>query len=337
MVALSTVYNISKHKNPVSLVDEIKSLGFSAVELNVEVPENFITEIAKRIEIVSVHNFCPKLDFIPLGKTIYSPYSIASSDENERTTAIKLTKKTIDVANSVGAKAIVIHSGEVDMEITGQALAKKYNETKGNDDYKNFLGTFLAERKSKQKIFLENVLSSFDELIIYAERKNVKIGVENRFWANEIPSFAEYEIIFQKFSGSSIGLWYDVGHAVIAQKQGMVESHLDFLRNYSDHLIGMHLHDVVNVYDHKAPGTGEVNFTEISKFLHNDTIIVNETHPSSTKEELRNSIDYLKKVSKYRDASDSLKKLESLESYKVHKVCKVKKFRRNDLLIVIKL
>ena len=130
MIALSTAYNISKHKDPVSMVEEIKSLGFSAIELNVEVPESFISEIAKRIKIVSVHNYCPRIDFIPTGKTIYSPYNMTSTDGNERTTAVKLTKKTIDVANSVGAEAIVIHAGEIDMKITGRALAKKYNETK---------------------------------------------------------------------------------------------------------------------------------------------------------------------------------------------------------------
>ncbi|HAX62028.1 MAG TPA: hypothetical protein DCX95_05700 [Elusimicrobia bacterium] len=294
MIALSTAYNILKHKDPVSLAEEIESLGFSAVELNVEVPESFISEIAKRLKIVSVHNYCPRIDFIPEGRTIYSPYNMTSTDENERTTAVKLTKKTIDIANSVGAKAIVIHAGEVDMEITGRTLAKKYNETKGGDDYKNYLETFLAERKAKSKIFIENLLKFFDELIPYAERKNVKIGVENRFWANEIPSLSDYKIIFQKFNSDAIGLWYDVGHSVIAEKQGLVKNHLDFLENYSDRLVGVHLHDVIDVYDHKAPGTGEVNFTEIAKFLNEDTILVNETHLASTKNDLINSIDYLK-------------------------------------------
>ncbi len=298
MIALSTVYNISKHKDPVAMVEEIKSLGFSAVELNLEVPESFISEIAKRIKIVSVHNYCPKLDFIPLGRTIYSPYNFSAADETERLTSVKLTKKTIDVANSVGAKAIVVHSGEVDMAITGRTLAKKYNETKGNNEYKKFLETFLSERKSKSKIFLETVLKSFDEILIYAERKKVKIGVENRFWANEIPSFEEYKIIFQKFYGTSLGLWYDVGHSIVAEKQGLVKNHLDFLENYSDRLLGVHLHDVIDVYDHKAPGTGEVNFTEIAKFLNEDTILVNETHPASTKEDLIKSQEMLNKILK---------------------------------------
>jgi sugar phosphate isomerase/epimerase len=142
------------------------------------------------------------------------------------------------------------------------------------------------------------VLKSFDELIIYAERKNVKIGVENRFWANEIPSFADYKIIFQKFYGSSIGLWYDVGHSIVAEKQMLVKNHLEILSNYSDRLIGVHLHDVVDVYDHKAPGTGEVNFTEIAKFLNEDTILVNETHSSATKEDLIKSQEILNRVFK---------------------------------------
>lgn len=296
MIALSTAYNISKHKDPVPLVEEIKLLGFSAVELSVEVPESFIYKIAEKIKIVSVHNYCPKLDFIPEGRTIYSPYNFSSADETERLTAIKLTKKTIDVASAVGADAIVIHAGEVDMEITGRALAKKYNETKGGSDYRNYLETFVSERKAKLKIFIENVLKSFDELTSYAahKAKNIKIGVENRFWANEIPSLTDYKIIFRKFRGSSIGLWYDVGHSIVAEKQGLIKSHLDFLKNYSDQLIGIHLHDVVDVYDHKAPGTGKVNFSEIVKFLNEDTILVNETHSASTKNDLINSIDYLK-------------------------------------------
>lgn len=294
MIALSTVYNISKHNNPVSLVDEIKSLGFSAVELNIEVPESFIAEIAKRIKIVSVHNFCPKLDFIPEGKTIYSPYNMASSDDGERMTAVKLTKKTIDIANSVGAKAIVVHSGEVDMEITGRALAKKYNETKGNNDYKSFLKTFLIERRAKSKKILEKLLKSLDEILGYTVSKNIKIGIENRFWANEMPSLGEYKTIFQKFDTDLIGLWYDVGHSVVAQKQGLVNCYLDFLRKFADRNFGIHLHDVVDVYDHKAPGTGEVNFKEISEFLNDDIIIVNETHQSATKENLKNSTEYLK-------------------------------------------
>jgi len=303
MIALSTAYNINKHKSPESLVDEILSLGFAAIELNVEVPADFIPEIAKRIKVVSVHNFCPKLDTIPEGRTIYSPYSISSTSEHERIKAIRLTERTIDVADNVGAKAVIIHVGEVEMERTGRALAKKYidttrpeagggNESKAGYDY--YLEKFLAERKQKSDIYIDNVLKTLDKLTTYAERKNIKIGVENRFWADEIPSFEDYDVIFKKFSGGPIGIWYDTGHAMVAEKQGLIKSHLDFLKKYYFNLIGVHLHDVVDVYDHKAPGTGEVDFSGISKYMSVETILVNETHSSATAEDLKNSTEYLK-------------------------------------------
>ncbi|HAM37926.1 MAG TPA: hypothetical protein DCP53_00775 [Elusimicrobia bacterium] len=294
MIALSTVYSISKHTNPFSLIDEIKSLGFSKVELNVEVPEDFILEIAKKLKVVSIHNYCPKLDTIPDGRTIYSPYNISSLDDNERKTAITLTKKTIDVANDIGAGAVVFHTGEVQMELSGRILAKKYNETGGGKEYPEFFNAFLSERKLKLKPFIENVLISLDEILEYASRKNVRLGLENRFWANEIPSLEDYKIIFQKFETDYLGLWYDVGHAYVAEKQRVISSHLDFLKDFSSKIIGMHLHDVIGVYDHKAPGTGEVDFKKISEFVKDTTILVNETHKSATKEQLQNSKTYLK-------------------------------------------
>jgi len=294
MIALSTAYNISKHNSAQSLVKEIKELGFSSVELNVEVPEIFIPEISRELKIVSVHNFCPKVDYVPPGKTIYSPYNISAADTDERKLAVELTKKTVDTASGVGAPAIVIHSGEVVMEFTGRMLAKIYNETKGKNGYEKHLSGFLLERQSKAKKFLDNVISSLDEILNYSLKKKVKLGIENRFWTNEIPSFEEMGIIFEKLKSGYIGLWYDIGHAVIAEKQGLVKNRIDYLEMFGSKLIGVHLHDVVDVYDHKAPGTGEVNFKKISQYLKPDTIIVNETHPSATKEELTKSIEYLK-------------------------------------------
>jgi sugar phosphate isomerase/epimerase len=304
MIALSTVYNISKHKNPASLIEEIQSLGFSAVELNVEVPASFIPEIAKKLKIVSVHNYCPKLDKIPEGKTIYSPYNFASNDKLERNTGVELTKKTIDVASDTGAEVIVFHSGEIEMEITGRILAKKYNETKGNMEYKKYLEIFLNDRKSKSRIYLDNLLKSLDEILIYADKKNIKLGIENRFWANEIPSFEDFNLIFQKLNTDSIGLWYDVGHSIIAEKQGLIKNHLDFLKTFSNRLIGMHLHDVIDVYDHKAPGLGKVDFSEISKYVKNNTMLVNEIHSSATNEDIKNSTEHLKKSGFYSYSND---------------------------------
>ena len=307
MIALSTAYNISKHGTAQSLIAEIKELGFSAVELNVEVPAGFIPEIARELKIVSVHNFCPKVGYVPEGRTIYSPYNISSDGIDERELAIELTKKTVDTAADIGATAIVIHSGEVVTEFTGRMLAKIYNETKGANGYGKHLSEFLIKRQSKAKKYLDNVLSSLDDILNYSIKKNVKLGIENRFWANEIPSLEEMGTIFEKLSSEYIGLWYDTGHSVIAEKQGLVKSYVNYLENFGNKLIGTHLHDVVDVYphtngqsigvevyDHKAPRTGKFDFKKISGYLNSRTLLVNETHPSATKEELMRSTEYLK-------------------------------------------
>ncbi|OQA92679.1 MAG: Xylose isomerase-like TIM barrel [Elusimicrobia bacterium ADurb.Bin231] len=296
MIALSTAYNIRRHNNPDSLADEIKSFGFPAIELNVEIPASFINKLSGRLKIISVHNYCPKVETVPEGRTIYSPYLMSSEDVEERALALKLTLKSIDVAAGVGATALVIHSGEVVTEFTGRHLARHFNETKGKDGYKEILSNFLKERNKKSAVFLENVVAVLDRVLNYAVKKKIKIGIENRFWANEIPSYKETGIILQKLDSPNLGFWYDVGHAVIAEKQGVVNNRLDFLKAYGKRIVGLHLHDVTDVYDHKAPGTGEVNFSDISVFIRQDTLLVNETHSlSSNDEELKNSTAYLKK------------------------------------------
>jgi len=294
MIALSTAYNISKHNDARSLILDIKELGFSSVELNVEVPAGFIPEIARELKVVSVHNFCPKVDRVPPGKTIYSPYNISSTDEAERELAVKLTIKTVDTAANTGASAIVIHAGEVVTGFTGRMLAKIYNETKGGSDYAKKLSEFRSQRSAESGKYVGNVISSLDKILNYAVKKKVKLGIENRFWSNEIPSIEEFGAIFEELDSEFIGLWYDVGHAVIAEKQGMAKDRLDFLKNYGDKLVGVHLHDVVDVYDHKAPGTGDVDFKKMAGYFTAGAVLVNETHPAAAREDLRKSTEYLK-------------------------------------------
>jgi sugar phosphate isomerase/epimerase len=293
MIALSTAYNVSKHTDPERLVDEISSLGFSAVELNVEVPKEFIPVIARRLRIASVHNYCPRVAVVPSGRTIYSPFVLSAADDSERNKAVELTLRTIDVASDNGAEAIVIHSGEVEMGFTGRMLARHYNESGGANGYGKILGEFIGERAAKSGKFLDNVVSSLDKILNYALKKEIKLGIENRFWANEIPSIDEMDVIFEKLDSPFIGLWYDVGHSVIAEKQGLVSDRLDFMRRHNGRTIGIHLHDVAGVYDHKAPGTGEYDFRALAGLIEPGTLLVNETHAGSAFDDLKNSTKFL--------------------------------------------
>ena len=276
-------------------------MGFSAIELNVEVPRNMLGQILSQvkqgnIKVGSIHNFCPKLENYGPKKTIFNAYLISSLDKKERIKAVELTKETINLASEFGAKGVVIHAGEVETDIKGRDLfryVKDFGKTKNYYLYKNAL---FREREKKNKLYLQNTIKSLEEIVIYAERLKVKIGIENRVYYNEIPSFEEIDTILQHFKGSNIYYWHDTGHAQIFEYLEFVVSHEELLKRYSDRMLGVHLHDVRILSDHRAPGTGTLNFNMVKKYLSKEMVKVMEVHSKSSKTQLKKSLVFLKNL-----------------------------------------
>ncbi len=298
-LALSTVFLIdsSAEMSGKEIIKEGLELGFSAFELNIETTPGIIEEIReevenKKIRVVSLHNFCPKLDFIPQGRDLLTAYQFSSLDPEERKKAVELTKRTIDYAAGLSAPAVVIHAGEVEIELNEGKLFSQFIRKKIGRGY---LEQVRKEREERKKIYLENTLKSVEEIVNYADRKKVKIGLENRYFYHEIPSFEEIGIFLERF-GNSLGYWHDTGHAEIWARLGFPQSHEEYFRVYAAQMIGVHLHDVVGFSDHRAPGTGEINFSFLAKYLDSSVIKVVEVHRSSTFPEVKASIEYLHKV-----------------------------------------
>lgn len=309
-LALSTAFliNSSRNINGEEIVKEGLELGFSALELNIEITQGMIEEIKrevvnKKIEIVSLHNFCPKLDFIPAGRDLLSAYQYSSTDPEERKKAIELTKRTIDYAVDLNAQAVVVHAGEVEIELNEDKLFSQF--VRGRID-RGYLEQVKKEREERKKVYLENSLKSIEEIVNYAEKKKLrgnclKIGLENRFFAHEIPNFEEIKLFLKNFA-DSLGYWHDTGHAEISVKLGLVGSHEDYLKEYSSRMVGIHLHDVVGFADHRAPGTGEIDFAFLAKYLlrkarmNSKMIKAVEAHRCSTVSGVKASIEYLRKI-----------------------------------------
>ncbi len=296
-LALSAAFLIPDCHSGEDLINQSINLGFSALELNIEVTEKMIMEIKraaqeKKIEVVSLHNFCPKLDFIPAGRDLLDAYQFSSPDPEERKKAIELTKRTIDYAADLEAKVVVIHAGEVEIESDEGKLFWQFARGKNSSDY---LERVKKERKEKEKIYLENSLKSIEELVNYVQKKKVKIGLENRFFYHEIPNFEEIGFFLKHFS-DGLGYWHDTGHAEVSAKLGFVPNREEYLKIYGSRMIGIHLHDVVGLFDHHAPGTGEIDFTFLTKYTNSSVIKAVEAHCCSTVPEVKASISYLKKV-----------------------------------------
>jgi sugar phosphate isomerase/epimerase len=297
-VGLSTSWNAFRCPKAQELVDEIKALGFQEIELSFNLAFRIVEDIARvaqkqKIKIVSLHNYCPVPEGLPPKEALPDCYSLASINEEERKIAIQYTQRTIDTARALAAKVVVLHTGRVEMpDATRDLIALYLRGGKNTTDFQELKSAFFKERERHARPFFENTLRSLEELGRYAQDKGVNLGIENRFYYREIPSFEEIALILNKFSGSRINYWHDTGHAQIMENLGIVRQK-EYLQAYSQEMCGIHIHNVLNCQDHRAPQSGEIDFSDLPCYLNKDTLKIIEAHYPASAEELKEGKKFL--------------------------------------------
>jgi sugar phosphate isomerase/epimerase len=304
--SLSASWNAFRHTDARKLIFEIKELGFEEVELSFNLTASMVHEVEKLvsenlIKISSVHNYCPIPDELPREIALPDHYAVSSCDEQQRQLAVKYSKRSIETAARLQAKAVVLHTGRVEIPDRMRNLIHLFEN--GNYNSKEFIrlrDTIIKERATYAKPFLENTLKSLEELNRHAKKFGIYLGVETRFYYREIPTFEEIGIILNYFSDSNIFYWHDTGHAQVMENLGFA-AHKDFLARYGKSLLGLHLHNVFGCSDHQAPSKGEINFSFIKPYLKKDTLKVIEAHYAAAGEDLKESRLLLEKTFDGRD------------------------------------
>lgn len=310
MLALSVSWNAWRYAQATDIIKEIELLGFREVELSFNLTASMVDEMyaLKRqglIDVVSVHNFCP----IPQGasrqKALPDIFALSAPTEGERQKAVDYTKRTIDTACRLNAKAVVLHLGRIGMDEKVCQLAQFWlaaqGTTKTNKQnrqrYIKLRTQMLKERKAKSKQSLARALKSLEQLCRYAQTQKMKLGIENRYYFSEIPSVDEMEVILATFPSPPIYYWHDVGHAQVYENLEFIK-HKVGLDKFSQRMIGVHLHDIEDIDDHRAPLKGKFDFTLLKPYITADVLKVLEPHYPATAADIIRAKKYLEELFK---------------------------------------
>jgi sugar phosphate isomerase/epimerase len=288
------------------MLREAADLGFEYVELSHGIRMTLVPGILQAVQegvvkVSTTHNFCP----LPAGIMVPAPnaYHPSSPNKGERELWRRYTGQSLEFAQRVGAKVMVLHCGNAFFFFTRpaakvMALEEKLEGTPllENTEFQAALAKLLKKLRKHAPKHYARVRAGFSELAEKAKICGVKFGCENREGLMELPLDEDMESFLASLDGLGVcGGWHDVGHARIKETQGVIK-HAEFLEKNHGRLLGFHVHDVsAEGKDHQPPGTGTVDWAMVRKYLKPEHITVLELSPRVSAEQVKESREFLEK------------------------------------------
>ena len=284
------------------MLREIRDLGFEYAELSHGIRISLLPGIldavqAGEIKISTLHNFCP----LPMGVHYPAPnlFKFSSEDRRERESAWKHSLKTIETAARVGAKLVVLHSGQVDIKDYNDKLeemvARGERET---PRYRKLVEEMDSKRERRKERALELSLDMIRNLADAAAGEGLLLGIENREAVEEIPFDHDLPIFLAQLP-PNVRYWHDCGHAQIKENLGLIQ-HALHLEGMAERLGGLHVHDVIadeeGQHDHCPPGFGMIDYAALRPWVRPEHIKVLELSPGTESEHVRRGFEHIKSV-----------------------------------------
>lgn len=296
---MSTSWSARRGRNIGPVLDPIQALGFRRIELNSLTPR-MVAELPDELDrrgmtAPSIHSPCPwPVD--AAGEPLPLPRlpELSSPNSGERNEAVALTRASIEVASQVGAQAVIVHLGRVHTSVEQWQLFHLLGAGRWQE-FADLRAWALLEREALKIPYLNGALASLRELAESAAEAGVALGLETRDGYPEIPSLAEFDEMFAVSAGLPVYYWHDVGHAEKQRQLGLVSAG-QYLREFGDRLLGVHLHDAIMDRDHLPPGTGEVDLAAVARRLPASILRTLELSDRPTLEEVRSGVEVLEKL-----------------------------------------
>jgi len=284
------------------MIDEILEMGFSNIELSHGMTVSKYPGIKKafkenKFTCSGVHNYFPA----PLEVLIDAPdaFEFSSDKGYDRSKAMKLTKKSLEVAAEFNAQYLVLHMGSVPMrrDKWSNLLTEHAAENqKDSDKFTKLKDKFIKKRAKYTKKYFARAVEALEILSPLAKEAGVKLAVESRSRYEDIPSEPEMRELQEMFKDDPwIGYWHDFGHVQLKHNIDLLD-HKEWLAEMESQLVGCHLHDVqYPAKDHRVPFVGELDYKSLLQHVSPEKPLVWEISGSQSKSAIIESLAKWKK------------------------------------------
>jgi sugar phosphate isomerase/epimerase len=246
-----------------------RALGYEAIEINNSMTPPAVEAIlaCNVLPVTSVHAPAPLVHYPDRGWN--RDLNLASLDEVERELAVRYTERSVDLAVEAGARHVVVHLGSVgSMQLDGERRLRELwpDREAQPQQWGRLVRETQRDRASQVRRYMLQAERSLAALVRYAEPRGVMLGIESRLNYHEIPLPPEAATLLAPYSPRSVGYWHDVGHVEVQHRLGLTDRETWFER-LGDRIVGAHIHDMQGITDHRAPGTGDVDFEALASRL----------------------------------------------------------------------
>ena len=266
-IALSTMWMQNRATHVAAWYKQVRLLGFDSIELShIVTPAMIDGVLPGQPPVSSIHFPAPTVPHASVARP--ADDLLSSPDEVLRAWSVEQGRRSIDLAVSLGAGAVCIHAGRVDMPGRYEwVVQQRYlGGAFGTPLYREALDTLWAVRAAAADPHFSAVRRSLAELARYAESSGVCLGIETRQQIGEIPSLAEAQMLLAEHDPAVLGLWLDTGHIQVQAHLGL-PTLADWLVALGPRVVGVHLHDTRSLRDHLVPGMGAVDFALVAAHL----------------------------------------------------------------------
>jgi sugar phosphate isomerase/epimerase len=231
---------------------------------------------------------------IGMGDLARNDIVFTSLDDERRKQAVAIAMDSIDVAVRYGARAVILHAGqvEVDPELQNTLEQLQARGLIASPEADEIRARLVTERMFHYDEHMTALRSSLDTLIPYAAARDVCLGIETRRRVHQVPNFGEMQWLLAYYQDAAIGYWHDAGHAEAQAAVGMTP-HADWLRTFGGRLVGMHMHDVIGFDDHQTPGSGSIDWSGLAPLVPDQGLRTAEINAAASEESLTAGMEHL--------------------------------------------